>query len=216
MEGPPGMIMSKTRVSIIIIILFHIVGLVGFFLPALTPIFLRLVPFHLLLMLVVLIVNHYRPEEKFWGFVLIIFFCGIIAEWIGVHKHWLFGNYNYVQTLGTKVFDIPLMIGVNWFMLVYGTGVLMERSRLRSRLARILTGALLLVVLDLLIEPVAIKFDYWSWANNTIPLKNYICWFGVSAVFLYVFELFKFKQQSIVAPVLILVQFLFFALLQLV
>jgi putative membrane protein len=215
MEGSPGMIMSKTRISIIVIILFHVVGLVGFFLPSLTPIFLRLVPFHLLLMLVVLIVNHYRPEEKFWGFALIIFLGGIIAEWIGVHKHWLFGNYNYGQTLGTKVFDIPLMIGVNWFMLVYGIGVLMERSRLRSRLARILTGALLLVVLDLLIEPVAIKFDYWSWADNAIPLKNYLCWFGVSAVFLYVFELFKFKQQSIVAPVLILVQFVFFALLQL-
>lgn len=214
MEGPPGMTLSKIKASVIIIVLFHVVGLIGFFVPAVQLIFLRLVPFHLLLMLVVLIVNHYRPEEKFWGFALLIFLGGIIAEWIGVHKHWIFGDYNYGQTLGTKVFDIPLMIGVNWFMLIYGTGVLMERSRLRNRLARVLTGALLLVLLDLLIEPVAIKFDYWSWATNTIPLKNYISWLGVSVVFLYVFELFKFKQQSIVAPIFILVQFVFFALLQ--
>lgn len=206
--------MSKITVSVFIIILFHVVGLVGFLVPSLTPLFLKLVPFHLLLMLVVVIVNHYRPGEEFWGFALLVFFTGIVAEWIGVHKHWIFGNYNYGPTLGTKVFDIPLMIGVNWFLLVYSVGVLMQRSRLKSMLARIVVGALLLVVLDLLIEPVAIKFDYWSWAQNSIPLKNYISWLFLSAVFLYVFELFMFKQQTIVAPVLLAVQFVFFGLLQ--
>jgi putative membrane protein len=206
---------NKTRVSISIIILFHVVGLAGFFVPAFTPFFLRLVPFHLLLMLAVIIINHHRPDENFLAFVALIFVSGIVAEWIGVHKHWIFGDYNYGRTLGTKVFDIPLTIGVNWFMLVYGAGVLMKRSRLKSMTARILTGAILLVLLDLLIEPVAIKFDYWSWVSIVPPIKNYLSWLGVSAVFLYVFEMFKFKQQSIVAPVLILVQFVFFGLLNL-
>ncbi|MFD1257935.1 carotenoid biosynthesis protein [Mucilaginibacter terrae] len=215
MEGTTGMTMSKISVSVIIIILFHVVGLVGFFVPALTPLFLRLVPFHLLLMLAVIIANHYRFDEKFAGFVLLIFLGGIAAEWIGVHKHWIFGNYYYGQTLGTKVFDIPLMIGVNWFMLIYGTGVLMVRSRLKSMPARVISGAALLVLLDLLIEPVAINFDYWHWAESVVPLKNYLGWFALSALFLYVFELFKFKQQSIVAPILIMLQFAFFVLLQL-
>jgi putative membrane protein len=214
MEGAPGINMSKITVSVIIIILFHIVGLIGFFVPSLRSLFLQLVPFHLLLMLTVVIINHYRPSEEFWGFAFFVFLAGIIAEWVGVHKHWIFGNYNYGPTLGTKVFDIPLMIGVNWFLLIYSVGVLMQRSRLKSMLARIVVGALLLVLLDLLIEPVAIKFDYWSWAQNSIPLKNYISWFGLSAVFLYVFEQFKFKPQTIVAPVLLLVQFVFFGLLQ--
>jgi putative membrane protein len=215
MERPPGIMFNKTRVSISIIILFHVVGLVGFFVPAFTPFFLRLVPFHLLLMLAVIIINHHRPDENFLAFVALIFVSGIVAEWIGVHKHWIFGDYDYGRTLGTKVFDIPLTIGVNWFMLVYGAGVLMKRSRLKNMTARILTGAILLVLLDLLIEPVAIKFDYWSWVSIVPPIKNYLSWLGVSAVFLYVFEMFKFKQQSIVAPVLILVQFVFFGLLNL-
>jgi len=204
---------SKTRVCILVIILFHVVGLAGFFIPAATPLFLRLVPFHLLLMLVIVIISHYRPDEKFFGFALLLFVLGFTIEWIGVHKHWLFGNYMYGNTLGTKLFGIPLTIGVNWFVLVYATGVLMKRTRLKSTLARILTGAVVLVLLDLLLEPVAIKFGYWSWANGTPPLKNYICWFGASAVFLYIFELFKFKQQSIVTPILLLIQFVFFALL---
>lgn len=213
MERTPGVMLKNTRVSIIVIILFHVVGLIGFFVPAVQPMFLRMVPFHLLLMLAVVLYNHYRPDEKFWSFFLLIFIGGIAAEWIGVHKNWIFGDYDYGPTLGTKVFDIPLMIGVNWFILIYATGVLMQRSRLKSRLARVITGALLLVLLDLLIEPVAIKFDYWTWVEKVPPLKNYLGWFGVSIVFLYVFELFKFKPQNIVAPVLLGVQFLFFGLL---
>ncbi|MDT3404188.1 carotenoid biosynthesis protein [Mucilaginibacter terrae] len=215
MERSQGIVLKNTRIPIIIIILFHVVGLVGFLVPPLTPYFLKLVPFHLLLMLAVVLINHYRPDEKFWLFALLIFAGGYTAEWIGVHKHWIFGDYTYGKTLGVKVADIPLMIGVNWLMLVYATGVLMQRSRLKSTIARIITGAIVLVALDLLIEPVAIKFDYWSWTNGHPPLKNYVGWFGVSALFLSVFELFKFKPQTIVAPVLLIVQFVFFGVLQL-
>lgn len=207
--------MGKTTVSIIVIVLFHVVGLIGFLVPAFQPLFLKLVPFHLLLMLAVIIVNHYRLNENFWLFAFLVFMAGIVAEWIGVHKHWLFGDYEYGQTLGTKVFDIPLLIGVNWFLLVYTTGVALQRSRLKSITGRIVIGAIILVLLDLLIEPVAVRFNYWHWADGIISLKNYICWFGLSAAFLFVFEQFQFKKQSIVAVALLVSQFVFFGVLQL-
>lgn len=213
MERTPGVMLKNTTVSLIVIALFHIVGLIGFFVPVLTPMFLRLVPFHLLLMLLVVLYNHYRPNTKFWSFFLLISVAGIVAEWIGVHKNWIFGDYDYGPTLGIKVLDIPLMIGVNWFILVYATGVLMQRSRLKSMPARVLVGAALLVALDILIEPVAIKYDYWTWVEKAPPLKNYLCWFGVSVLFLSVFEAFKFKPQNIVAPVLLGIEFVFFGLL---
>jgi putative membrane protein len=92
----------------------------------------------------------------------------------------------------------------------------MHHSRLKSTSFRILTGAIILLALDILIEPVAIKFDYWHWNNSIIPLKNYICWFLVSAAMLYVFELFSFKKQSIAAPVLLATEFVFFGVLNLI
>jgi putative membrane protein len=213
LERPPRITMTKAKVSIIIVVLFHVVGLAGFFITSFTPLFLQLVPFHLLLMLVLVIINHYRPDEKFFGFALLIFIAGIAAEWIGVHTRLIFGDYHYGATLGSKLDGIPLTIGVNWFILIYATGVLLKRSRLRNVFARMIAGATLLVLLDLLIEPVAIKFDYWHWAEGTPPLKNYLGWFIVSTAFLGVFELFKFKKQEIVAPVILLIQFVFFGLL---
>jgi putative membrane protein len=186
------------------------VGLAGFIVPPFDAIFLSIVPWHLLLMTIVILYSHNQPGGKFLLFALLVFVIGFMAEFIGVHTGWLFGSYTYGETLGSKLFNVPLMIGANWFLLIYATGVSMQRSRVKSMFFRIITGALILVLLDLLIEPIAIHFDYWHWATKNIPIKNYICWFLLSAVLLCIFEQFKFKLQSVVATVLLIMQFVFF------
>jgi putative membrane protein len=215
MERPKDLSITP-RTAIVIIILFHFVGLVGLIVPATQPLFLQIVPWHLLLMLLVIVLAHKNFDNKFAAFTALIFITGIVLEWIGVHKQWLFGNYAYGNTLGLKIVNVPLTIGINWFLLIYAAGVTMQRSRLKSMGPRVIVGALLLVLLDLLIEPVAIRFDYWHWADNIIPFKNYYCWFLVSAVMLFVFEKFGFKKQSIAAPVLLATEFVFFGVLNMV
>jgi putative membrane protein len=205
---------NKQAISIILI--FHAVGLVGLIIPFTRPLFLHIVPFHLLLMLAVIILNHKPIDKSVIFFFITIFILGFAAERIGIHQHWLFGDYNYGNTLGFKLAGVPLIIGCNWFMLIYSAGVLMQLSRLKSFILRVAIGASLLVLLDLLIEPVAIHFDYWHWTNDIIPLKNYVCWFAVSFLMLLLFEAFRFKQQSIVAIVFLLTQFFFFGLLYLI
>lgn len=207
--------LSRTSVAIIVIILFHAVGLIGFFIPAARPLFLQIVPFHLLLMLLVLLYSYGKPDARVVGFALLSYLLGFISEWIGVHRHLIFGDYAYGATLGFKLDEIPVTMGINWFLLIYATGVLMQRLPVNSLALRVLLGAALLVVLDVLIEPVAQRFDYWHWANGMVPLSNYMGWFGVSIASLLLFEAFRFKQQSWAGPVLLAVQFLFFALLQL-
>ena len=206
---------NEQRILIIIILLFHAVGLVGLSIPLLQTVFLQLVPWHILLMLLLILISHKPFDEKILLFAMLIFVAGFCLEWIGVHKHWLFGNYRYGNTLGLQLFDIPLIISVNWFLLIYSVGVLLQRARVRNLFIRVIIGAVVLVLLDLMIEPVAIRFDYWHWTDNVTPLKNYLGWFMASVVMLFVFEKFDFKKQSIVAPVFLLVQFLFFAILNL-
>jgi putative membrane protein len=214
MERPKNLSITQ-RTAIVVIILFHLVGLIGLLVPFTQPLFLQIVPWHILLMLLVIVLAHKNFDEKFLAFMALLFAAGIVLEWIGVHKTWLFGNYAYGKTMGLKVFDIPLTIGINWFLLIYAAGITMQRSRLKSITARVITGALLLVLLDLLIEPVAIRFDYWHWTDGVIPFKNYYCWFIVSAAMLFVFEKFGFKKQGIAAPVLLATEFAFFGVLYL-
>lgn len=210
----------KATIAIVIIVLFHVVGLIGFFIPVLQPLFLKIVPFHLLLMLAVVVYSHQSFGLKLVKFALIVFTLGFLVEWTGVHYHLIFGNYSYGKTLGLKLSGIPLMIGVNWFLLIYASGVLMQYSGIKNLNLRVITGAVVLVLLDLIIEPIAVRFDYWHWLipgqTLTAPYENYIGWFLVGGLMLGVFEAFKFNRQSPVAIVLLLMQFVFFALLYLV
>lgn len=174
---------------------------------------MRIVPGHLLLMLFLLLINHHGRFFKLILFFLTISILGFSAEWIGVHKQWLFGHYAYDNTLGFKLSQIPLMIGVNWFLLIYSASVLTQKLPIKTAWLKIISGAAILVLLDLLIEPVAIRFQYWHWFGNYIPFKNYVCWFLLSAVFICLFRVFNFRTQNWVAPTLLIVQFIFFIVL---
>ncbi len=215
---PSGLLKGESKrewLFAAIIVLFHLVGLAGFLVPGLTPVFLNIVPWHLLLMFVVISFSHKNIDDKFLLFFLCLFIGGYAVEWVGTNRHLLFGGYNYGNTLGIKLLGVPLIIGINWFLLIYSTGVLMQRSRLKNMLPRIIVGSLLLVLLDFFIEPVAGKFDYWHWTDNIIPFTNYTCWFFVSGFMLVLFERLQFKKQSIAAPVFLLMQFVFFTVLYL-
>ncbi|RCH55026.1 carotenoid biosynthesis protein [Mucilaginibacter hurinus] len=208
-----NMAAAKNGLIILIIVLFHFVGVIGFSSSVTHDIFLQLVPFHLLLMLGCIIYSHNGINGNFWVFVVIIYLLGFWVEWFGVHTGLIFGNYSYGETLGLKLFDIPLLIGVNWFLLIYATGVSMQRYMFKTVFGRVIAGALLLVILDFLIEPVAQEQDQWQWEGYKVPFSNYMGWFLASAVMLYVFEAVKFKRQSMVAPVFLLTQFIFFVVL---
>jgi putative membrane protein len=83
---------------------------------------------------------------------------------------------------------------------------------------RIIAGAILMVFLDMLIEPIAVKFDFWHWhignSELTAPISNFIDWFFVSLIMLIMFELFQFKKQNKTGVVLLAAQFVFFVLLR--
>src|SRR5437879_3350565 len=130
------------------IILFHLIGLIGLGLPFTRTLFITLVPSHLLLMMAVIIFNYQKMGSRFLTFVLCLFILGYAAEWFGVNKQLLFGHYQYGATLGPKLSGVPLIIGLNWFLLTYSAGVLMQRSRLKSMFLRVMAGALLLTLLD--------------------------------------------------------------------
>ncbi|MFD2144870.1 carotenoid biosynthesis protein [Mucilaginibacter antarcticus] len=210
MERPKNISDPKTAQLIRIILIFHVVGFVGLSLVLSRPLFLHLVPFHLLLMMVILIISHNKRDSKFMLFFLVVFIAGFMAEWLGVHTGILFGNYQYGKTLGIRLDGIPIIMGVNWFLLIYAAGTALQQVAIKQMWLRVLIGATGLMALDVLIEPIAIKFDYWHWASPSVPVANYVCWFAISVLLLFVFEVCRFKTQSIVGAVLLVSQFLFF------
>jgi putative membrane protein len=63
-----------------------LVGLVGLLVPFTQPLFLQIVPWHILLMLLVIVLAHKNFDEKFRRLWRCCLSAGIVLEWIGVHK----------------------------------------------------------------------------------------------------------------------------------
>ena len=221
---------TKYQVATAIAILFHTIGLIGLLFFDKT-FFLQSTLINLLLMLILLVWTQTGKNRWFSFLLMSCFFIGMGVEMIGVQTGILFGNYSYGAVMGCKVLDTPLILGVNWFIVVYcsGMSVYTLKSRLIDRTSSwaagmkikfkaipiILGGALLTTFYDWLMEPVAVRLGYWRWnGDGSIPVYNYVCWFLISGLLLSIFHVAKFEKLNKFAVNLMLIQLLFFLLLR--
>ncbi len=223
-----GMGFSKNQVATAIALLFHTIGLAGMLFFK-NSFILQATPVNLVLMFALLIWTQSEKNYFFWGFLVAVFATGILVEIIGVNTRLLFGNYNYGSVLGFKMMNVPFVIGVNWFIIIYCCGISMQTLLMKAidkvavttsappmalkALSVIVDGATLAVFFDWLMEPVAVQLGYWKW-NGEIPLYNYLCWFVIAVAMLTLFHFCKFNKQNKFAVHLLMIQVMFFLLLR--
>ena len=221
---------SKFDIATAIAILFHTIGLIGLLFFDKT-FFLAATPVNLLLSFALLIWTQTSKNISFFLFLLICFAVGISVEIVGINTGILFGDYTYGNVLGPKVKNVPILIGINWFIIIYCSGISTHTLLMKAitriatdtgknpmalkALSVIIDGATLAVFFDWLMEPVAVKLGYWVWnGDGSIPMLNYICWFVVSLLLLISFHFAKFNKQNKFAVNLLLIQLMFFLLLR--
>lgn len=149
---------------------------------------------------------------------LFAFGAGLFTEIIGVNTGILFGSYHYGEVFGEKIFGVPLLIGLNWFCIVYAAYqvvMLLQKSWQLNRVGNALLTAILTTIFDWIMEPVAIELGFWQWHTPEIPFLNYACWFGISFVVAFFFQWTGVKRSNLFAVYLFITQFLFFLFLSL-
>ncbi len=192
----------------IFLIIFYTVGVAGFSWSVTHDLFQRLVPLNLLVSSALVFTFH-----RSWSVKHVLVFSGIaiagfLLEMAGIHTGLIFGSYAYGNALGLKVLSTPLLIGLNWLVLIYAVYVLFPG--INRKWYYPLLGAALLVVYDFVMEPVAIATDMWSWEGVAVPVKNYVTWFWVSAAMLYTLQFAGISYKNRLAAWLLVIQFLFF------
>lgn len=197
--------------SILILFILHFVGILGLLSPY-QQLFKTLTPFNLILSAYFLFSKQTDFSKSFWLFAIIIFIAGHGVEVLGVQTKLIFGSYQYGTTMGPKLLNVPILMGLNWLNLIYGVGVVLNRLQIPTYFKSVL-GAGIMVILDVFLEPVAMKYDFWSWENNLVPAQNYIAWFICSYLFLNFFYFLNFKKQNPFALYFIIIQFIFFIFL---
>lgn len=126
---------------------------------------------------------------------LIVAVTGVIVatyllETIGTRTGFPFGAYQYTDTLGLGLTDVPLPIAFAW------VGVMITALYLSThanRWKRALEVGVWAVTLDLVLDPVAFSREFWLWENPGIyygiPFQNFVGWFVTAFLLSFLFPL---------------------------
>lgn len=202
----------KLKTAIIILGLFHLSGVIAILATPFRALFLSLTPLNLLISASLLFIFHTKLTKiQIISFALIAIL-GFFVEVLGVNTGKIFGVYTYGPVLGWKLFETPLMIGINWIMLSYSITYSWSNF-IENKWLLAMLSAVSLVLLDVIIEPVAVIYNFWRWKNDIIPIQNYVAWGIISFLFCLILAKLKKQSSNEFAPYLIITQILFFSAL---
>ncbi len=191
----------------------YFAGFIGLKTPEIQQIFKALTSFNLWVSLIILLVFHQNWSTRAAYIFLIIMLLGFFIEVLGVATGQIFGQYYYGATLGKKFLETPIAIAANWLILCYCCTYFAAKilgKNVDNFIVIALIASISMVLIDFLIEPVAIKLDFWSWQTVNIPVKNYIGWFFVSFVLNLILIKSKVLFENKIALLLLTLQTLFF------
>lgn len=114
---------------------------------------------------------------------------GLLAETIGVHTGFPFGEYRYTGSLGLDIAGVPVVVAMAWVMMCW-PALLVGRSiaswvRADCRAWPVVAiGAWALAAWDVFLDPQMVDAGHWVWADpvpalpgvSGIPLTNYAGW----------------------------------------
>ena len=114
---------------------------------------------------------------------------GFAAEVLGVRTGVPFGTYKYADSLGVRLWGVPLVIAFAWTMFAW-PAALVARRLARTYPARVVIGAWALASWDLFLDPQMVAAGHWHWrfpdphlpGVDAVPLTNYLGWLLVAGV----------------------------------
>lgn len=207
-----GQKVSHRKLTIIFLATFYIVGIVihqytnfSKLLSFLTPLFL--------LVTSTIVIFEEVPSKRFLLWVIASYIFTFLIEVAGVKTGLIFGRYQYGENLGIKIFDVPLIIGLNWVVLILAAVGFVENLKWSSFVKSAFVG-LLMFVYDILLEIVAPKLNYWFFDGGIAPLQNYLSWFIISLSFGYLYFYLNIKRSLVIARFNLIFQIIFFLLIE--
>jgi uncharacterized membrane protein len=125
------------------------------------------------------------------GFTAIFFAISAVVSYsfeeIGVRTGAIYGAYRYSDMLGIKIGDVPAIIPLAWFMMIYPAWIV-ARAILRNIDIRSFAGitavsivaALTITGWDMVMDPGMAAAHNWIWEQGGeyfgVPLRNYFGW----------------------------------------
>ncbi|PKP52348.1 MAG: carotenoid biosynthesis protein [Bacteroidetes bacterium HGW-Bacteroidetes-1] len=202
---------SRFQFSLFLLFVIYLVGITTVLMGHADSLML-LTPYNLIFASGLILFNAEKIDKKYLFWFLLLAIAGFLIEFAGIVTGRIFGIYSYGNGLGIKLLEVPLIIGVNWSILVFSTAAIVYSFHWH-RVLKAVFAASMMVAYDILLEPVAIRYDFWQWEGGSIPFQNYLAWWVIAFVMLLGVFSFVKKLKNPIAIYVLAVQTLFFAIL---
>lgn len=200
--------------AIFIIYIYFFAGVLWHFLDFSRAIVLSLTPYTLFLTsILVIYFGNKKIETTLISWLVGTFIFTTLIEILAVKTGSIFGNYSYSSILGLKYYGVPLVIGINWTIVIYGLYTISDKIIPHSIYLKSLLAGVMAVLFDLILEPMAVRLNYWNWQGASIPIQNYLSWFLISAGVSFIGAKVKIKTDNKLIIHYLFAQYLFFFLL---
>jgi uncharacterized membrane protein len=151
-----------------------------------------------------------RPTAAFFAISAVVSYA---LEQGGVATGLVYGGYHYTDYLGAKLLDVPVLIPLAWFMMIYPSYVIanlaIERRPVGTppgvgplvRLAA--ASALIMTAWDLVVDPILSGPDVRAWVWEAggqyfgVPIQNFFGWFVTTFI---VYGLYRMLEQRRADP----------------
>lgn len=196
-------------------LIFYTVGILGMSIPFTFPVFLKLIPLAIIISTGILPLFHVA-KDRIKPIIVFsaIYVLSFAVEAVGVNTGRIFGSYEYGDSLGIKIFGTPIIIGLNWVLLVYLSSSVLEKARMHAIL-KVVVASIIMLFYDVILEQLAPVLDMWHWEADVVPLQNYIAWFIIALIFNSMIKIFGIKTSNKLAWVILICQIVFFIALYL-
>lgn len=193
---------SKNAVGIIALVVVHLIWLCVPWYAG--PQWLSLSPLFILLCCFIVGMFHPRMDSRWVFYLGIVYVAALTLSAMGVTTGRIFGSFFFGQNLGFQLGDTPLVIGVFWLLLSYcssatATWFTQRFSVLNKPIITALLASVIMLIVDLLLEPVASTIDFWYWKNRDVPFQNYTAWFVFAFAYNFLFQQLEVDANNKIA-----------------
>ncbi|MBX7173478.1 MAG: carotenoid biosynthesis protein [Pyrinomonadaceae bacterium] len=139
-------------------------------------------------------------------FIVALGIYALTIETIGLTTGFPYGEFFYNDLLGSRLFGVtPWTVAFAWTPLILASLSVANRT-VNSRLKRVLLMTILLVLIDLVLDPGAVHLNFWKYSAGgiyyNVPFSNFAGWVLSGAIGAIICEiLLTFAKPKFPAPV---------------
>lgn len=201
--------MKKENAALLFLVVTHVAGLIGLNIEAVRSFFLFFTPFNLILSFAIVLYFHEDWKRSVVSLLMVWGILGFFIEVLGVKTGFPFGTYEYGHGLGVKLFEVSLVMTVNWATMLYCSHVV-ARQWVTNKAWRILIASAIMTGIDVVIEPVSGSLEMWHWAGGEAPAINFLGWF-VFSILMHILGI-NFNLKNKIAAGYLVIMFVFFSI----